>query len=301
MTVTVGLIGLGFIGASIGERLTATGQPPVVYDVVPDRVETLAALGASAASSVRNLAERCDVVLVCVQNDAQCLEVITGHDGVLAAARAGAVVCVLSTISPQTIETLAARAEKAGVGLIEAPMAGQGAKSVADASMFVLAGGDAKTRERARPTLERFSSVLDVGPLGSGAALKLAHNVMVYVSRIGALEAVELARAAGVPDGLVAELTGQTGTLSEQSAVWLRIYEARRRGETDPTLDANMTVAADLLAKDLRHAVDLGAKSGIALPASTVAAAAGDQIYLVRQHAPTSDASRGPNNKQGER
>lgn len=299
MTVTVGLIGLGFIGASIGERLTATGKPPVVYDIVPERITSLAALGASAASSVTNLAGRCDVVLVCVQTDEQCLDVITARNGVLAAARAGAVVCVLSTISPQTIETLAARAEEAGVGLIEAPMAGQGAKSVADASMFVLAGGDAKIRERARPTLERFSRVLDVGPLGSGAALKLAHNVMVYVSRIGALEAVELARAAGVPDGLVAELTSQTGTLSEQSAVWLRIYEARRRGESDPTMDANMTVAADLLAKDLRHAIDLGVKSGIALPASAVAAAAADQIYLVREHAPTTADAVGTEKQAG--
>ena len=287
MTVSVGLIGLGFIGASIGERLLATGEPPFVYDLVPERTDALVAHGASAASSVRDLTERCDVVLVCVQTDEQCLEVVTGRDGVLVAAREGAVICVLSTISPQTIARLAASAGAAGIGLLEAPMAGQGAKSVTEASMFVLTGGDASIRERARPTLERFSRVLDVGPLGSGAALKLAHNVMVYVSRIGALEAVELARAAGVRDGLVAELTGQTGTLSEQSAVWLDIYEARRRGETDPTMDANMTVAADLLAKDLRHAVALGAARGIALPASAVTANAGDQIYLVRQHAPS--------------
>ena len=257
-----------------------------MYDVVQARLDALVAQGALASNCVRDLSERCDVILVCVQTDEQCLEVVTADDGVLASAREGAVVCVLSTISSRTIETLAGHAEAAGVGLLEAPMAGQGAKSVADASMFVLAGGDDATRERARPTLERFARVLDVGPLGSGAALKLAHNVMVYVSRIGALEAVELARAAGVRDGLVAELTAQTGTLSEQSAVWLGIYEARRRGDTDPAMDENMTVAADLLAKDLRHAVALGAENGIVLPASAVTATAGDQIYLVRQHAP---------------
>ena len=109
---------------------------------------------------------------------------------------------------------------------------------------------------------------------------------MVYVSRIGALEAVELARAAGVRDGLVAELTAQTGTLSEQSSVWLGIYEARRRGETDPVLDANMVTAADLYAKDLRHAVALGADLGVDLAASAAAIPFADQIYLVRDHAP---------------
>ena len=193
---------------------------------------------------------------------------------------------MLSTISPRTVDALAESAATRQVGLIEVPMAGQGAKSVADASMFVLAGGDDDVRERARPTLERFARVIDTGALGSGAALKLAHNVMVYVSRLGALEAVELARAAGVRDGLVAELTRQTGTLSEQSEVWLDIYEARRRGESSPVMDSNMTTAADLFAKDLRHAVALGSENGVVLAASAVAAHFGNQVYLVREHAP---------------
>jgi 3-hydroxyisobutyrate dehydrogenase-like beta-hydroxyacid dehydrogenase len=286
MTDTIGLVGLGFIGASIGERLLVTGEPPLVLDVVPERVEALVASGAVAAGSARDLAARCDVVLVCVQTDEQCLDLVTGSDGLLSAARPGSVIAVLSTISPRTVDALAAAAGAAGVGLLEVPMAGQGAKSVADASMFVLAGGDDAVRERCRPTLERFARVIETGPLGSGAALKLAHNVMVYVSRIGALEAVELARAAGVRDGLVAELTAQTGTLSQQSEVWLDIYEARRRGDTDPVMDTNMTTAADLFTKDLRHAVALGAEHGLDLAASAAAIPFADQIYLVREHAP---------------
>lgn len=273
-----GLIGLGFIGASIGERLLATGAPPVVFDVVPERVAALVGQGAEAAGSAAELARRCDVVLVCVQTDEQCLAVT---DELLPHARPGAVVCVLSTISARTVTAVGAMASASAVDLLEAPMAGRGAVSVADASMYVLTGGDDAVRERARPTLERFARVLDTGPLGSGAALKLAHNVMVYVSRMGALEAVELARAAGVRDGLVAELTAETGTLSSQSEVWLGIYEARRRGETDATLDADMRTAADLLAKDLRHAVALGAELGLALPASEVTAGFADAIYRV--------------------
>ena len=286
MSTTVGLIGLGFIGASIGERLVTTGEPPLVHDLDAGRVDALVAAGAVGATSTADLAARCDVVLVCVQTDQQCLDVLTGADGVLAHARPGTVVAVLSTISPTTVTAMAEAATAAGTGvdLLEVPMAGQGARSVADGSMFVLAGGDTDVVERARPVLERFARVIETGPLGSGAALKLAHNVMVYVSRIGTLEAVELARAAGVRDGLVAELTAQTGTLSEQSRVWLDIYEARLRGETDPVLDANMAVAADLFAKDLGHAVDLGRELGVDLAASAAAIPYADQVYLVRDH-----------------
>jgi 3-hydroxyisobutyrate dehydrogenase len=286
MTDRVGLVGLGFIGASIGERLLATGEPPVVLDLAPERIEALAALGAVPVASNRELAERCDLVLVCVQTDEQCLDLVTGPDGLLDHLAPGTAIAVLSTISPHTVDALAASAEVAGVDLLEVPMAGQGAKSVADASMFVLAGGEPEVRERVRPTLERFARVIDTGPLGSGAALKLAHNVMVYVSRVGALEAVELARAAGVRDGLVAELTAQTGTLSEQSEVWLGIYESRRAGETSPVMESNMTTAADLFGKDLRHAVDLGAELGLDMPVSAAARDLGDQVYLVRDHLP---------------
>jgi len=277
------LIGLGFIGMAIGERLLATGEPPVVFDVLPERIAALARQGALGATSARDLAARCDVVLVCVQTDAQCIEVVTAPDGVLAGARPGSVVVVLSTVSPHTIDALARAAAAAGVDLLESPMAGQGARSVADASMFVLTGGDARALERARPALERFARVLDTGPLGSGAALELAHNVMVYVSRFATLEAVELARAAGVRDGLLAELTSQTGALSEQSAVWLDIYEARHRGDTTPELDANMLTAAELLENDLRHAVALGAERGVALSASELVAEFADEIYVVRR------------------
>jgi len=286
MSDRVGLVGLGFIGASIGERLATTGAPPVVFDLAPERVDAVVATGALAAPSALALAERCDLVLVCVQTDEQCLELVGGPAGLLDGLAAGALICVLSTISPRTVDALAAAASARGVDLLEVPMAGQGAKSVADASMFVLAGGDDDLRERARPTLERFARVVDTGPLGSGAALKLAHNVMVYVSRIATMEAVELARAAGVRDGLVAELTAQTGTLSEQSAVWLDIYEDRRRGHSDPVMDSNMTTAADLYEKDLRHAVALGAELGIVLATSAVASHYADEVYVVREHAP---------------
>src|SRR4051794_37278628 len=120
----VGLIGLGFIGAAIGERLLVTGEPPVVLDVVPERVEALVAKGATAAASAAALAARCDVVLVCVQTDQQCLALLDGPEGLLASARPDAVVCVLSTVSQQTIEALAARAAAAGVAMLEASMAG---------------------------------------------------------------------------------------------------------------------------------------------------------------------------------
>ena len=74
MDTQVGLIGLGFLGGAIGARLVATGPPPVVRDVVLARQQRLVDDGAVGATSNRDLAAICDVVLLCVQTDQQCID-----------------------------------------------------------------------------------------------------------------------------------------------------------------------------------------------------------------------------------
>jgi len=128
-----------------------------------------------------------------------------------------------------------------------------------------------------RGTFERFSPVLHAGPLASGAALKLAHNAMVYLGFLSTWEAVQLANAAGVREGLIEEVTTATGTLSYQSRNWLRRVEAR---QTDPKADLEVAqTAARLMTKDLRLAVGLAAKNGLVLPGCALAATLAIRLY----------------------
>ena len=80
---SVGVIGLGLIGSALAHRLTATGDAPLVFDVKPEAVEGAVAAGAIATGSSAELAERCDVVLVCVQTDDQCIAAVCGEGGAL--------------------------------------------------------------------------------------------------------------------------------------------------------------------------------------------------------------------------
>ena len=96
---------------------------------------------------------------------------------------------------------------------------------------------------------------MHAGPLGAGSTVKLAHNVMVYLGYLSALEAVELAHAAGVADGLVREITLASGTLFAQSEVWLDIYERRRIDPGDEAEQATFHTYAALLDKDMRAAL----------------------------------------------
>lgn len=276
-----GLIGIGILGRPVAEELLAAGVALVVHDVRPEVLDGLEAMGAMVAGSAAEVAERCDVVCVLVQTAEQCRSVVAE---VVGAAASGTTVAVMATVPPDVVHELAAVAAGAGVELVDAPLAGQGVASVRDHSMWVLAGGDAEVVERLRPVVEGFAGrLVHAGPLGSGAALKLAHNVMVYLGYLSALEAVELARSAGVADGLVKEVTLASGTLSPQTEVWLDIYERRRLDPGDTTENATFATYAALLDKDLRHAVELADAGGIDIPGARSMVGRGAETYAVAE------------------
>jgi 3-hydroxyisobutyrate dehydrogenase-like beta-hydroxyacid dehydrogenase len=275
----VGLIGLGILGRPVAEELVAAGVELVVRDVSPDAVAGLAELGATVAPSAAAVGERCDIVLVLVQTADQCREVV---EEVVGAARPGTTVAVMATVPPDVVHELAAVAASAGVDVVDAPFAGRGVESVRDRSMLVLGAGDPDVVERLRPLVEpTLGRFVYAGPLGAGATLKLAHNVMVYLGYLAVVEALELAHAAGVADGLVKEITLASSTLSAQSEVFLDIYERRR---TDPGAAAENTTFATYAAlsdKDLRHAVEVASAYGLDLPGSRLVATMGEQLYCV--------------------
>jgi 2-hydroxy-3-oxopropionate reductase len=280
---SVGIVGLGLIGGALARRLVKSGDAPVVFDLLPAAVDSVARDGAIPAHSSRELAQRCDLVFVCVQTDDQCVAAISGNDGVLEGARPGTCVAVLSTVLPSTIITLAALAAECGVNLVDTPIAGRGMFSIEDSSMSVLVGDDGELLARLEPTLLRFAAqIVPAGRLGSGAALKLAHNIVVYAGFAAMIEAVELARAAGVRDGLVEQATKASGALSELSAFHIPFYKHFRDDPHAADEDEKLSVAAALLEKDLTDAVELAESLGVALPVARLLSHSGASIFQVK-------------------
>jgi 3-hydroxyisobutyrate dehydrogenase len=276
----VGVVGLGLIGGALVRRLVETGDPPLVFDVRDEAVRSAIAAGAEASSSSSDLAARCDVVLVCVQTDAECIAAVAGSEGVLLGAKPGTCVAIVSTVSPATIAEIATRARERGVDLADTPIEGRGMFSVADGTMSTLVGGDADIVERLRPTLERFATnVVPVGRLGSGAALKLAHNIIVYAGLEAMIEAIELARAAGVREELVERAARASGALSDLVAFTLPFYRHFRDEPHMPSEDEALRVAAKLLEKDLTDAVQFGREHGVPLPVAELLESFGQHVF----------------------
>lgn len=279
---SLGVVGLGLIGGTLARRLVNNGEAPLVFDLKTEAVESAAADGAIAADSSRELAGQCDTILVCVQTDDECVAAISGENGVLEGARPGTCVAVLSTVMPATIISLAAQASNRGVYLVDSPLAGRGMFSVEEGSMTALVGDEGDIAARLEPTLRHFSSrIVRAGGLGSGAALKLAHNVVVYAGFAATVEAVELSHAAGVREGLLEEVATASGALSDLGAMYMQYYKHFRDDPHTAGEDEALRVAAALLEKDLSDAVALAESCGTSLPVARLLSHAGAKVFPV--------------------
>ncbi|WP_413721058.1 NAD(P)-dependent oxidoreductase [Silicimonas sp. MF1-12-2] len=199
----VGIAGLGNMGRAMAERLEEEGVSLVVWNRSPGKAE---GLSAEVATTPAELAGRVDVILSVLANDAATDEVYFGPEGFLSQGLDGTLIVEFCTQSPDRSKALAKAVVEAGGSYLECPVGGTVAPARAG-KLLGLAGGTAEDFERARPVLEKLTRRLEyMGPVGSGAAMKLSINLplMVYWGALG--EALGLARAGGIDPSLALDI-----------------------------------------------------------------------------------------------
>ena len=172
----VGFIGLGLMGHGMARNIVEKGWPlTVLAHRKRESVEDLKGRGATEATSPRQLAETCDVVVLCVTGSPQVEAIIQGEDG-LAAAGKPLLIIDCSTSEPASTTRLAAALAPKGVRLIDAPLS-RTPKDAWEGTLDVMVGGDGAMVARARPILEAFAGrVVPTGPVGTGHTMKLLNN-----------------------------------------------------------------------------------------------------------------------------
>ncbi len=205
----VGVVGLGIMGGGMAANLLRAGFEVTVWNRTPAKAAPLAEAGAEVAGSPAELAQRCGIVVVCVSDTPDVLEVVTGDRGILDGARPGQLVIDCSTISPGTARHLAGELGGRGIGAVDAPVSG-GSEGAANGTLSAMVGGSDEDVARARPVLDAFcASVTHVGPAGAGQATKLVNQILVVVTMLGVSEALVFAKAQGLDlDAVLAAVSG---------------------------------------------------------------------------------------------
>ncbi|HPI59018.1 NAD(P)-dependent oxidoreductase [Zoogloea sp.] len=194
----VGFVGLGVMGRPMAGHLIAAGHEVAVWARRPESAAPLAEAGARVHATPAELARHCEVVISVVTASADVEHLALGPDGLIDGLAAGAIHVDMSTIAPETARKVAARYAEKGIGWLDAPVSG-GEVGARDATLAIMAGGDAAVLERVRPLFACLGkTVVHIGPAGAGQVAK-ACNQMIMVNAIQACaEAMRLAGAHGV-------------------------------------------------------------------------------------------------------
>lgn len=266
----IGFIGLGNIGAPMARRLLDRPDELVVLDVAAAATAPFAAEGATVAATPAELAARARVISIVVRDEAQVAEVLDGPDGLLAAATAGTVVAVHSTISAEGAVALAERASAAGVDLVDAPISG-GAMGAHEGTLAVMVGGSDDAVERARPVLERYASlVVHCGPVGQGTRMKIARNLITFASFAAVGEAQRLAQAAGLDVAALGDVVRHSDRVTGGAGAIMLRPDASVMADDDGLRPIFAHTAA-LGTKDLDLAAELGDGLDVDTPVAELA------------------------------
>jgi 3-hydroxyisobutyrate dehydrogenase-like beta-hydroxyacid dehydrogenase len=256
---TVGLLGCGRMGSAMARALAAGGYEVVAWNRSPGpAAELAAAIGGRAVATPADVARAADVCVSMLADGAAVDAVYGGPDGLLAGAHPGSVFADASTVAPATLRAHAAAAAAAGAGLLDTPVSGS-VGLAQSGTLTIMVGGDAADLARARPVLDTLAAtVFHMGPLGTGAAMKLAVNTVIFGLNQAVAESVRLAEAAGIDRPAAYDVLA----VSAVGAPYLG-YKRDAFLEPDTT---PVAFSLDLAAKDLRLIADLAAAVGVALP-----------------------------------
>ena len=270
MSIRAGYIGLGDIGKPMAERIVRGGLDTTVFDVREEPCRDLAALGAHVAGSCRELAERCDIIGVCVRDDDEVKQVALGSEGIMATAQPESIVALHSTILPRTIEEVARAGASRHIGVIDAPMTG-GAAGAENGTLTYMVGGDALLLSRCRPVLETSAArIVHTGALGSGAATKLCNNLIGYLEFLAVFEASLLATHAGLSKDVLLEVTRSSGHMTNTMATFLSFRQTMDERPDDSALQAVARHFTAIGEKDLAVTLAFARQLGITLPGSAL-------------------------------
>jgi 3-hydroxyisobutyrate dehydrogenase-like beta-hydroxyacid dehydrogenase len=257
MTERIGFIGLGAMGGAMAGHLVKNGYVVTGYDVSAERAEAAARAGVGRAASAVAAAEGADVVMSSLPHPAAVRATYLGPDGVVARARAGALLVDLSTIDPDTWKEVGRAAEARGLACMDAPVSG-GPVEAGSGKLVFIVGGDATVLERCRPILTTLGTEIHhVGPLGSALVVKLVNNVMSMGNVAVAAEAMVLGVKAGMDPQRLFEILSTSGGRSHH---FLKRFPNVLAGDFAPRFSIALS------RKDLGLAARMAESLGLPMP-----------------------------------
>lgn len=258
----IGFIGIGLMGSHMAQHLIKAGYPMTIWNRSEEKARDLLAAGATWADSPKKVASSSDVVITMVTDSNASEQVICGTDGVLEGAREGSILVDMGSIAPEMSRSIAGKARKAGVWMLDAPVTGN--PKVAQAgNLGIMVGGPRETFENCVPIFEVLAAkIVYVGDQnGMGTTLKLINNLILGVAIEAVSEAMVLSSKVGIDPQKVIDITSVGGA---------RTGAMETRGPRMIRRDFSPGFSTDNMYKDLSSVIKLADEYGVSLPTTSI-------------------------------
>jgi 3-hydroxyisobutyrate dehydrogenase len=267
----IAFIGLGNMGLPMAQNLVKAGHAVTGFDLSEYASERLASGGGARAQSIGEACAAAEVVITMLPAGEQVREVYLGHEGVLAAAPAAALLIDSSTIDVETARAVAQAAEASGFPMLDAPVSG-GVAGAQGATLTFMVGGSDEGFERALPVLQKMGkTIVHAGGAGNGQAAKICNNMILGATMIVVCEAFLLAEKLGLDAQKLFDISSKSS-----GQCWAMTSYCPVPGPV-PTSPANRDYkpgfTASMMLKDLRLAQDAARSTRATTPLGAGAAA----------------------------
>ena len=242
----VAILGLGIMGSGMARRLLSAGFPLTVYNRNSEKCLPFVSQGALLARTPREASSQSEIILSMVANDEASRAVWLGDGGAMLGATGGSLLIECSTLTSDWIHELALQASNHGCQFLDAPVTGT-KPHAASGELLFLVGGSQEAVKTAQPVFSVLGrETVHLGPVGSGALMKLVNNFVCGVQAASFAEALALIDA---------------GALDRAKAVSILTAGApgsgivKRVAERVNANDFNPNFALRWMAKDLSYAL----------------------------------------------
>ena len=203
----IGFLGLGNMGAPMALNLLKAGHQLTVFDLADTAVASLAEAGATPVDGPRAMAgSDVELIVTMLPAAAHVRAVYLGEAGLLANVGKGVMLADCSTIDPHTAREVAAAAARQGNPMVDAPVSGGTGGAQAGTLTFMVGGSEADFAA-IRPVLEKMGrNIVHCGGAGNGQVAKVANNMLLGISMIGAAEAMALGVSLGMDAKVLAAI-----------------------------------------------------------------------------------------------
>ena len=246
----IGVAGLGAMGASVAARLLEVGHQVTVWNRNADKCKPLAEAGAKVVGSPAEVAKASEAVITMLTDGAAIEAVYNGPNGLLAGDVKGKLFLEMSTVAPKV--------RGKGAAFVECPVGGSTAPA-RKGQLLGLMGAEPADAARAKPILDQLCRKVEhCGPVGAGAAMKLAINLPLMVAWQAYGEAFAIARSVGWDAkrlvDLFVESNGANKAIAMRADMIVKMLEGKDPGPT------TFSIANGV--KDLRTMVATGEAKG---------------------------------------